>query len=290
MARQCVSLLFLGSRFELGGAFVKDNFYKEAVMLREALKVVLDIQELDIQMIRLMRLKRERIAELNRIRFLRDDLHHQVLLKESEIIELKKQSRLIEGETTELMARVQKLEAQQSSVKKVEEFNALTHEISALEREKAAKEQRLSDLFDKLSVEDEFLKNLKTSFESTKQNSEQIEVEIKTSVDAINAEGKEIMARRMQTAEAANSEVMPIYEKLLQNKKDRVIVPIENRCCSGCHIMVTAQHENIVRKGERLTFCEHCSRIHYWHESLAPAEEVIVKGGVRRRRRAKIEG
>ena len=37
-------------------------------MLREDLKVILEMQEFDIQMIRLMRLKREREAELERIR------------------------------------------------------------------------------------------------------------------------------------------------------------------------------------------------------------------------------
>ena len=33
--------------------------------------------------------------------------------------------------------------------------------------------------------------------------------------------------------------------------------------------MLTAQDENLVRKGERFVFCEHCSRIHYWQESEA---------------------
>jgi predicted nucleic acid-binding Zn-ribbon protein len=254
-------------------------------MLREALKAMLDVQELDIQMIRLMRLKRERLTELSRIRALRDDLHHQVVLKESEIIELKKQMRLIESEVSEFSSKVQKLEAQQSSVRKVEEFNALTHEISALEREKAAKEQRLSDSYDKLGTEEEFLKNLKSSFEATKSNSDQMEQEIKASVDAINSEGKEIMGRRSVMAEKADKDIMAVYEKLLQNKKDRVIVPIENRCCSGCHIMVTAQHENVVRKGERLVFCEHCSRIHYWHEHLIEGESASAGASARRRRR-----
>jgi predicted nucleic acid-binding Zn-ribbon protein len=255
-------------------------------MLREALKAMLDVQELDIQMIRLMRLKRERLSELSRIRALRDDLHHQVVLKESEIIELKKQARMIEMEVTEFASKVQKLEAQQTSVRKVEEFNALTHEISALEREKAAKEQRLSDNYDKLSTEEEFLKNLKSSFDVTKTNSDQMEQEIKTSIDAINVEGKEIMGRRSLFAEKTDKELMAVYEKLLQNKKDRVIVPIESRCCSGCHIMVTAQHENVVRKGERLVFCEHCSRIHYWHEHLVEQAQDISGAPARRRRRA----
>ncbi len=255
-------------------------------MLRDALKVILEIQELDIQMIRLMRLKREREDELSRIHSLRDDLHHQVIAKESEAIELKKQIRLSEVESTELTNKVQKLESQQNTVKKVEEFNALTHEIAALEREKAAKEQRLSDLYDRLAAEEDLLKNLKTTFEATKQNSVQLEQEIMASIVAINQEGSQIKEQRDAIYANADSEILPVYEKLLRNKKDRVIVPIENRCCSGCHILVTAQHENLVRKGDKPVFCEHCSRIHYWQEYMVEAEE--EKGGRRRRRTSKV--
>jgi uncharacterized protein len=67
----------------------------------------------------------------------------------------------------------------------------------------------------------------------------------------------------------------------LYNKKDRVVVPIENRTCGGCHIVLTPQHENLVRRGERPVFCEHCSRLHFWKE------EVVDEGtsGTKRRRR-----
>jgi len=223
-------------------------------MLRETLKVMLDIQELDVQMIRLMRLKRERVAELARIRELRDELHHQVLIKESEVIELKKQIRIVESEITELSEKIEKLEAQQSNVRKVEEFNALTHEISSLERTKAAKEQRLSDSYDTLASEEDFLTNLKSTFEDTRTNSQQLEQEIKDSILEINKEGEQLMQQRLNIVDQADEQILALYEKLIQNKKDRVIVPIENRCCSGCHILITAQHENVVRRGERLVF------------------------------------
>ena len=85
----------------------------------------------------------------------------------------------------------------------------------------------------------------------------------------------------------ADPDVFRVYERLLRNKKDRVVVPIENRCCSGCHIMLTAQDENLVRKGERLVFCEHCSRIHYWQESEA-LEGSAVATKQRRRRTTKV--
>jgi len=255
-------------------------------MLREDLKVVLNIQELDIQMIRLMRLKRERLDELTRLQSLRDDLHHQVIGKEKELIELKKQIKLTEVESQEIQTKVQKLENQQNQVKKVEEFNALTHEIAGAEREKAAKEQRLSDLYDKQAQEEDLLNNLKETFDSTKHNSYGLEKEILESIEAINAEGAELKVRRDDLQPSADPDILKVYEKLLKNKRDRVVVPIENRCCSGCHILVTAQHENLVRKGEKIVYCEHCSRIHFWQEHV---QEVMEEKPARRRRRAPVK-
>ena len=103
----------------------------------------------------------------------------------------------------------------------------------------------------------------------------------------INEEGRVLKAERDALVEQANPDTFSIYERLLRNKKDRVVVPIENRCCSGCHLMLTAQDENFVRKGERLVFCEHCSRIHYWPESEA-LEGTGVAVKQRRRRTTKV--
>ena len=104
------------------------------------------------------------------------------------------------------------------------------------------------------------------------------------SITRINDEGRGLKEQRDGLVLNADSEIFDVYERLLKNKKDRVVVPIESRCCSGCHIMLTAQDENLVRKGERLTYCEHCSRIIYWpeHESL---EGTAVAPKPRRRRR-----
>ena len=253
----------------------------------KALKPILDIQELDIKMIRLMRLKKERQRELDNLNKIKTDLSRQTMLKETETTELKKNIRLVEGESKEIVENIKKLEARQSSIKKIEEFNALTHEMSAAEKEKHAKEQRLSDMYDRLNAEEDLLKSLKQTLEHTTENSKALETEINESIKQINAEGVVLKSERDAMVEKADPEVFRIYERLLRNKKDRVVVPIENRCCSGCHIMLTAQDENLVRKGERLVFCEHCSRIHYWQESQA-LEGTTVATTKRRRRPSKV--
>jgi uncharacterized protein len=251
-----------------------------------ALKVILEIQELDMKMIQLMHLKRQRQKELDTINANKAYLRQRVANKEAEILEIKKLIRLAEGEHNEVLVKIKKLESQQNAIKKVDEYNAITHEISSADRERLAKEQRLSDFYDKLAAEEEGLKSLSESLESTVESSKLLESEIQESIRQINEEGRVLKEQRDVLVEQANPEVFKVYERLLSNKKDRVVVPLENRCCSGCHIMLTAQHENLVRRGERLVFCEHCSRIHYWQESKALEDTVVATK--QRRRRSKV--
>src|SRR3990167_4916051 len=251
----------------------------------QILKAILDIQELDMKMIRLMRLKKDRLSELDHIESLRQELHAQLKEKQQEITELSQNVINQENKIAEIKERIKKLEAKQSTVKKVDEFNALTHEMTSSERERLATEQITSDLIDKRNLEEEILTKIKESLEQSEESSRNLEGEIKQNIQLINDEGSKLKLARDQLAKTADPDTMRIYQRLLNNKKDRVVVPIENRTCSGCHIALTAQHENLVRKGERLIFCEHCSRIHYWQESEA-IEGTAVATKRRRRRTA----
>jgi hypothetical protein len=248
------------------------------------LSIFLEIQELDMKMLRLMRLKRERQGELQHIESLRHDLKQQLDAKQVEITELSKNIQINEHKILEIKDHIKKLESQQSSIKKVDEFNALTHEMSSAERERLATEQATSNLIDRRNMEEEILQKIKESLASSEESSLKLEKEIRSSIQLINAEGKDLKAKRDHLIPTADPEIFKIYERLLGNKRDRVIVPIENRTCSGCHISLTAQHENLVRKGERLIFCEHCSRVLFWPES----EDLLGTpvAAKRRRRRA----
>lgn len=254
--------------------------------MHPAFKVILEIQEYDMKMIRLMRLKRERLKELEHIDSLRQELLKQQKDKETEIAELNRNISVQEAKIVEIKDKIKRLEARQNSVKKVDEFNALTQEMTSSERERIATEQIASDMIDKRNLEEEILEKIKDSLCQSEESSRTLENEIRESIRMINQEGSELKARRDLLAKTADVEVMRIYERLLNNKKDRVVVPIENRTCSGCHIALTAQHENLVRKGERLVFCEHCSRIHYWQET----EEIEGTATPTKRRRRRLAG
>ena len=251
--------------------------------MQENLKPLIEIQELDMKMIRLMRIKRERQKELKQIEDLRKDLHDQMKEKAEEVSKLGNEIADQEKRVDEIIKKLKELEDRQSSIKKVEEFNALTQEMTSAERARITLEQKVSDLVDQKNAEEELLERIRDSLKTSEDSSLALEKEIKSSIDMINEEGSHLKEKRETLSVHANPEILQIYERLLRNKKDRVIVPMENRTCSGCHIALTAQHENIVRKGENLIFCEHCSRIHYWQE--AEALEGTAVATKRRRRR-----
>lgn len=257
---------------------------KESIL--DVLATILDIQELDMQMIQFMRLKKEREKELDNINAIKKDLMQQKKMKESEILELKTTVRLGEGELKEIQEKIKKLEQQQSSIKKVEEFNALSQEMAQADRDRNQREQALSDIIDRLSQEEDVLKNIEESLDSTTESSKVLENEILERLTKINEEGKLLLERREGLVGNANPEVFAVYERLLKNKKDRVVVPIENRCCSGCHIALTAQDENLVRKAERIVFCEHCSRMLYWVQSEELGGTTVAPTRQRRRRKS----
>lgn len=255
--------------------------------MHPSLKEILDIQEYDMKMIRLMRLKKTRLSELAHIDNLRQELHKQQADKQMEIAELNRGIAVQEAKIVDIKERIKKLESKQSSVKKVDDFNALNQELSSSERERVATEQIASDMIDKRNLEEEILGKIKESLHQSEESSKVLENDIRENIRLINQEGSELQQGRNGLAKHADPEILRIYDRLLANKKDRVVVPIENRTCSGCHIALTAQHENVVRKGEKLAFCEHCSRIHYWQDS-EEIEGTAAATKKRRRRTASV--
>ncbi|MFN0064815.1 MAG: zinc ribbon domain regulatory protein CdsZ [Chlamydiales bacterium] len=254
--------------------------------MQDSLKTILSIQELDIKMIRLMRVKKERQRELEKIHALKRDIEKQVNDKEAQVTDIKKDIRMGETQIKEVQDKVSRLEEQQAAVKKMDEFNALTQEMTQAGRDKTQIEHRLSDLMDKQSAEEDLLIALRENLKSTEESSIALEKEINDSIAKINEEGRVLLQERGKLIPECDLQIFKIYERLLKNKKDRVVVQIESRTCSGCHIVLTAQHENLVRKGDRLVFCEHCSRILYWHDVAEAVVEDEEAAPRKRRRRA----
>jgi predicted nucleic acid-binding Zn-ribbon protein len=64
-----------------------------------------------------------------------------------------------------------------------------------------------------------------------------------------------------------DGEILFKFERIIKSKAGIGIVPVRNSICTGCHMRLSAQFQNDVRRGEAILFCPYCSRILFYEES-----------------------
>lgn len=248
----------------------------------DALKKIIKIQDLDLKMIRLIRLKETKHQETLALLKLKRGVEEKFSVCNGEVNTIRQELKRYNRCIADFARKMEKLEEHQDSAKRVEDFNALAQAITQLQREKLQTEQQIIVLTEKKQVEKEAADALEKTLQEINLNLQAMEEDIIRSVSQINEEGLSLKAERDRLTASASPEIIPIYERLIRHKGDSVVVTIENRACSGCNILVTAQHENLVRRADRVVFCEHCSRIHYWQDV---EENVDLLATKKRRRR-----
>ena len=112
-------------------------------MKQAEIQDILDIQDKDMQMLRLEDLKSRRVAEVELIKK-RYQAHVKLLeTKKNEQLQLKSAKKLCSLELTDIEEKQKAIEKKQDSVKKVGEFDALATEISHLQKKKLKRHQTL---------------------------------------------------------------------------------------------------------------------------------------------------
>lgn len=264
------------------------------------LKVILDIQDIDMELIRLALVKKEKKNELQQIEELGVNLDTQLQDKKDVLKELEHKILFHENEISILQEEMSKLEQKQSKVKKVDEFNALTQEIAVAEKKRYNHHKAANDLVEEQISHKEVVQKLEKSLEDLEESSAIVKKEIKENMDQIEKEAVELQEKRATFVDKADVKFLNLYMCLLKNKRGAVVVPItSDRVCSGCNIAVTAQHVILVRNAEQSNSnsnsnvermlglrCEHCSRVHFL---LSDSGEGSGKFTTRKRRKRTLE-
>lgn len=163
-------------------------------------------------------------------------------------------------------------EKQMDIIKTQREYEALDKEI----KDATEKEQQLRKEILREEKEQEELEHALKREESLIQLQEE---ELKSEQDRISDESAEknsSLEKLKQEEEMIipdlDEEIIFKFERIIRSKSGIGIVPVTNSVCTGCHMMLPAQFENEVRKGEEILFCPYCSRILYFSEHVSDKE------------------
>ena len=97
-------------------------------------------------------------------------------------------------------------------------------------------------------------------------------VRIKEAISERSKDLKALEKKEKSITPGLDEEILFKFERIIKSKEGTGIVPIEHGVCSGCHMILSVQFVNDVRRGDGIMFCPYCSRI-LFHETEETEEQ-----------------
>jgi hypothetical protein len=80
----------------------------------------------------------------------------------------------------------------------------------------------------------------------------------------LQGELERLQEERRRQASRLETGLLQSYQRLLRSRGGLAVAPVRDGSCLGCHVALTPQTYNELRKGEVLMTCANCQRILYW--------------------------
>jgi len=148
-----------------------------------------------------------------------------------------------------------------NAVKTNEAYKALLGEIEKAKQEKSVLEDEVLQLMEQIEQAHKVWKEKEASAKG-------IETGLQKQISNWEAKQKELegqvgqkQSEREAASAAMSKKLVDPYERLRSSKRSNAIVPIRKEQCTGCHMKVSQNLLNEIRRGQKMMACESCARI-----------------------------
>ena len=174
-------------------------------------------------------------------------------------IEVEKKS--LQVEAASKRDQIARYKTQQLQTRKNEEYTALTHEISNVEKliaqiedKELALMEEADSLAPQIAAADKTHADEKARLEGQIALLREKEGNLKTRIE-------EVQKSRASSLEGIDEELLESYERLFETKNARAVVSVEHDVCTGCHMKITAQTSLALRSDKSIVSCPQCGRL-----------------------------
>ena len=222
------------------------------------------VQDRDRSIARLLRESKDIPARKQQLES-RLQAHQDFLRKTQE--ELKKAQAGIKAVEVEVESRRQKIarfREQQTQIKKNEEFRALEHEISVVQAEIRAEEDKELEFMEQVEQNRALIAEREADLKKEDTRVREDQKVFDRRMEELQREVTALQADRKALAEHVDAEWLGRYERIMAKTGDFALVPVEHGACGGCHMNLPPHLTHDARKGLNLVQCSYCSRLLYW--------------------------
>ena len=191
------------------------------------------------------------------------DDHRQAVLKAKEVHKLRQADiKKSELEIDSFRDKIRKFREQQMQLKNNQEFRAMEKEIAAVEKSIRETEDRVLEIMETVEAA---LVDVKAREAALKDEEGGVKHEVAAIDDRANElrrELEDVTLKRAQLATEVDDTRLRQYDRMFKNKKDKVLVPVEdNGTCGGCHMKLPPYICHGARKQVEVVACGYCGRM-----------------------------
>jgi len=243
--------------------------------VNDSIKQLLSLQDRDIELDRFQ-------AELAAIPKEIAAIHKQMAAEKTALEDSKKDlvhaqsmRKEKEGELASKEEAVRKHLGELNSIKSNDAYRAMMGEIEKGKQEKSVLEDEILQWMEKVDAAQRAWRDLEATAKSIEGQRKAKITEWETKQKNLETLIAEKQKDRQDASGTLPAALFGKYQRIRQNSKGTVVVEIKSGQCSGCHMQVSQNLMNEIKRGQNIMNCEHCSRIVYLPEAIEkPADSV----------------
>ena len=185
---------------------------------------------------------------------------------------LKEQEKRLTLEIDDDVARIKKSKSKMLMVENSREYQAMTREMDNMERSNRTREEEKTVLMEELQRQNTIFEEINEAHTQAKGTLEEKRTSLQARLDEYNAELDKLTERRSAAKKDIPVPVLSRYEFIRERLENPVIVPVEERICSGCNIAIPPQAYIELQKCKQILSCPNCQRLIYWQVNLTPEQ------------------
>jgi len=160
--------------------------------------------------------------------------------------------------------KLRSLNVKSNTVKKNDEYLAITNELNSVNTTKGLLEDEILKMYDCVGEKSKTEFAIKLSLEKLEEFARSEKKRVEEEITKLDKELAELSLKRDDIAKHVDKDVLEQYQRVISAKEDRLaIAKVSNYTCQACMGNVTGQDVNLLMQGKELIFCGSCSRILY---------------------------
>jgi predicted nucleic acid-binding Zn-ribbon protein len=232
--------------------------------LDEKLTHILKIQSIDIRFDEIgkekERIPRELEKQREELDFLKRSIQGDLTVLEG----LKDDRRKGEKELEEVEAKYKRSKTKLDEVKSNKEYQAMMKEIATIKALASEKEEIVIMRMEDIEIQEAECARNNAQLDKAQKECKEKEQQFEEMIRELDKEIQALTRERNELFQQFDGDLLTTYSRLRGHLRGRVVVPVRDAVCQGCHLGIPPQQYNILLKGDSPQICPHCSRFIYW--------------------------